>query len=100
MYFLYDALWYAPQYFGDEPGDSETTPRHCSPRQLCNAFIRYAKDCFGDEYDSVLKQWNLATSERLGEVVFGLIAKNLMQAEPTDCQDDFGGQFDLTRGDA
>ncbi len=93
--FLFEALQFAPQYAGEEPGDAVAPSRDCSIGELCHGFVRLAQDTYGCDYVDVLMNWDLATSEKLGELVFQLIARGLIERNEGDNQSDFIGRFDL-----
>jgi uncharacterized repeat protein (TIGR04138 family) len=95
LLFISDALLHTPNYCGEEPYDVVNS-RPCSAKEFCRAFISFAMDLFGDDYISVLRMWNLDTSEKLGRVVYELIDRRLLEQQEGDLLSDFDGQFDLS----
>jgi uncharacterized repeat protein (TIGR04138 family) len=95
--FVWDAIEFAPQYHGHEPGGGRFAVPHLNAAEFCDAFLRYTKDMFGKRWEKELTDWNLDTSDKLGRVVFALIDRGLLQRDEHDRESDFDGQLDLRR---
>jgi uncharacterized repeat protein (TIGR04138 family) len=95
--FLFDAIRYAPNYNSEEPGDAKRPNRRCAIDKLCTAFVGFAEDTFEDEYASVLREWDLDTSEKLGRAVFRLVEVGGIRMTAGEQVSDFNGHFDLTK---
>jgi uncharacterized repeat protein (TIGR04138 family) len=96
LQFLFDALYFAPQYAGEEPGDVLNEAQPCTAAELCRGILGFAKDTFGGEYAAILRSWGLHTSEKVGSVVYALIERGLMRPNDGDERNNFDRQFDLT----
>jgi uncharacterized repeat protein (TIGR04138 family) len=93
---LYEALEYAPQYSGEEPGKMGEPTRHCTAAELCQSWLLYAEALYGrHDYAEVLRSWGLSKSEDLGRLVYALIDRGHLAAQEGDRPSDFDGQFDL-----
>jgi uncharacterized repeat protein (TIGR04138 family) len=92
--FILLALDYVPNYRGEEPGVF-VSPQHSHGRDLCRAFVGLAKETYGTDYISKLTEWNLTTSEKLGDAVYRLIQSGGMEADEQDQRSDFDNQFDI-----
>ncbi|MBI2796283.1 MAG: hypothetical protein HYX65_06195 [Gemmatimonadetes bacterium] len=71
--------------------------RHITGRELAGAVRDLALDKFGVMARLVLDHWGVRDSSDIGDVVFTLVACNLLQALPTDSRDDFVGAIDFDR---
>jgi uncharacterized repeat protein (TIGR04138 family) len=80
-------------------GDLESKPadsRHVSGQQLCHGLRDYAIQEYGLLARSVLKHWNVHSSEDFGHLVFEMVKAGLMQKTSDDCLGDFVRVFDFT----
>ena len=93
--FLFEALRYAPQYGGREPGDVDDEVQHSSGAELSQAVVQFARDSFGSEYRDVLRDWGIHRSEDLGHLVFALVDLGSIEALESDRQEHFDNQFDF-----
>ena len=57
-------------------------------------------DWFGPEAEETLQEWQLDRSEKLGELVYGLIDAGVMKPRDSDDPSDFVGLFDLDKPQA
>src|SRR5512143_2219986 len=70
--------------------------RHVSGQQLCVGLRDFAVQQYGLMARSVLKHWNIHSSEDFGHVVFTLVKAGLMQKTSDDCLGDFVNVFDFS----
>src|SRR4051794_39212960 len=75
--FVFDALNYAHSSLGmggasPEPGGerSESSERHLTGQQLCEAIRLFALDQYGYMAKDVLNSWGVSTTGDFGEIVF------------------------------
>lgn len=94
--FVGEALRCTPKYL-EQDGLFDDPSRHCSGQDMCKVFLHVAKDHLGSDYAAVLRRWGLDTSEKLGAVVYALVAEGKLLAQEGDRPSDFDGQFDLTQ---
>lgn len=85
--FLYQALDAAQRHVGEK--------RHVSGPELCEGFRRLAVEQFGPLALMVLDHWGLKRTEDLGEMVFNLVAHDLMGKTDKDRIEDFDAVFDF-----
>jgi len=69
--------------------------RHVSGPQLCWALRELALQRWGPMAVQVLRGWSITETLDFGRIVFGLIEHELMQREPHDRLEDFGGVYDF-----
>lgn len=69
--------------------------RHLSGRELLRGVAAMARREFGPMAPAVFREWGVATSEDVGEIVFALVRAGQLSARPEDTMDDFRGGFDL-----
>jgi uncharacterized repeat protein (TIGR04138 family) len=99
--FVFDALNYAHSVLGmggqapETAERSESTERHLSGQQLCEAIRLFALDQFGYMAKVVLNSWGVTTTGDFGEIVFNLIRVGLMRKTSDDRREDFENVFDF-----
>ena len=103
--FVFDALNYAHSVLGmggqsSESGGerSESTERHLTGQQLCEAIRLYALDQYGYMAKVVLNSWGVMNTGDFGEIVFNLIRVGLMRKTSDDRREDFENVFDFETG--
>jgi uncharacterized repeat protein (TIGR04138 family) len=89
--FACDVLYETPSYVGDEPGDVIAEARDCTAAELCRAVPEYARNLFGTEAQSALREFGILTSDDLGRLIFTLVDSGLLTALPEDRPEDFVG---------
>jgi uncharacterized repeat protein (TIGR04138 family) len=106
---IFEALNYAQQVLGmgaekvSEPAASgnpadapaETSERHVTGQELCEAIRLYALQQYGYMAKTVLNSWGLHSTGDFGEVVFNLIRIGKMRKTPSDTKVDFENIFDF-----
>jgi uncharacterized repeat protein (TIGR04138 family) len=68
---------------------------HVSGQQFCLGLRDYALQRYGLLARTVLRRWNIHTTEDFGRIVFALIDANLMRKTDQDTLDDFIGVYDF-----
>jgi uncharacterized repeat protein (TIGR04138 family) len=85
--FLYQALDAAQRMVGEK--------RHVSGAELCEGFRRLAVEQFGPLALMVLSHWGMRRTDDVGEMVFNLVARDLMGKTDKDRLEDFDGVYDF-----
>jgi len=107
--FLFDALQYAQGVLGmgaedvsepsartsKEKSESESTERHVSGQELCEAVRRFALEEYGYMAKAVLGSWGVHTTGDFGEIVFNLIRIGQMRKTAHDNREDFDDVYDF-----
>jgi uncharacterized repeat protein (TIGR04138 family) len=70
---------------------------HISGDQLLEGLSVIASRQFGPMAKEVLNHWGVYTTRDIGNIVFGLIAANLLEGNEDDSIEDFDDVFDFTR---
>ncbi|CAG0998716.1 hypothetical protein PHYC_02731 [Phycisphaerales bacterium] len=78
---------------GDADADEER--RHVNGQQLCLGLRDYALKQYGRLARTVLKSWNITTTEDFGKIVFAMIEAELMRKTEQDSMDDFRAVYDF-----
>lgn len=96
--FVRDALTYAQDVMGEgvsaiQGGD--TVERHLTGQQLCEASRRLALEQYGMMARLVLNYWGIHSTGDLGEIVYNMIAVEMMKKSPRDQREDFDDVFDF-----
>ena len=81
-------------FSGDEEVD-QVDSRHVSGEQLCIGLRDYAVDEYGLLARTVLKRWNILTSNDFGKIVFAMVDAGLLHKTNEDTIDDFNEVFDF-----
>ena len=68
---------------------------HVSGRQLLEGIRALALRDFGLMASTVFKCWGIHSTDDFGEIVFNLVAGELMSKTDEDCREDFHNVFDL-----
>lgn len=86
--FVFDALEYTLRRRGGQR-------RHVSGPEIMEGVRALALETFGFLARDVLRRWGVTTTDDFGEIVFHLIAEDLLQKTADDRKDDFAGLFDF-----
>lgn len=70
--------------------------RHVSGQQLCMGLRDFALQQYGLLARTVLKHWNIHSSEDFGHIVFAMVDAGLMQKTSEDCLGDFVRVLDFS----
>lgn len=89
----YDARSYAllmdcVHFLGRERG-------HMSSCDIMDEFKERALDQYGPMAYTVLREWGLASTEDIGEMMFNLVEFNRVRKDDEDRQEDFCGGYDF-----
>jgi uncharacterized repeat protein (TIGR04138 family) len=97
--FVYAALRHAQRMLGREPPAETEQSRegdyHVSGRQLLEGVRDLAQREFGLMARTVFRTWGINNTADIGEIVFNLVAANLMSKTDEDNRDDFRDVFDF-----
>jgi uncharacterized repeat protein (TIGR04138 family) len=63
--------------------------RHVSGQELLSGIREYALSQFGPMTLTVLEEWGIRTCEDFGEMVFNMVANNLLAKTDKDSREDF-----------
>lgn len=77
----------------DQAEGCDKLDRHVTGRELCWGLRDYALKRWGMLARTVLESWNVRCTVDFGRIVFGFIACDLMQKQPSDTVADFDGVF-------
>ena len=77
----------------DETGDS--SERHLTGQQLCEALRRYALHQYGFMAKIVLSNWGIRETGDFGEIVYNMIKVGLMKKSDKDQRQHFDNVFDF-----
>lgn len=69
--------------------------QHVTGRELCHGFRKYALEQFGPMVPTILDDWGIHTTRDLGEMVFNLIALDVLNRSEEDRVEDFDDVFDF-----
>jgi len=96
--FLFQALNHTQKVLGRDPVPDDTaaeTKHHVSGPELLQGVRALALQEFGLMARTVLRMWGINRTDDVGELVFNLVAAELMSKTPNDCREDFHAVFDL-----
>jgi uncharacterized repeat protein (TIGR04138 family) len=97
--FVFDALEHSLTRLGRKPSpptdDIDEIEMHVSAVELLEGSCELAQREFGLMARVVLRMWGIQRTDDVGELVFNLIAANLMNKNDDDRREDFNGVFDL-----
>jgi uncharacterized repeat protein (TIGR04138 family) len=74
---------------------ADSQRRHLSGQELTSGVIRLAREEFGGLAPMVFREWGVATTEDIGEIVFELVDAGQLGARPEDTPADFVSAIDL-----
>ena len=92
--FIYAALQHTVEKMGKTKLPREQ--RHVSGGELLRGISDYALSQFGPLTHAVFKRWGIHQTRDFGEIVFELVAANLMSATEGDHIDDFVDVYDFS----
>jgi uncharacterized repeat protein (TIGR04138 family) len=101
--FVREALDYAHRELGlgsrrpVAPEEEPPPEAHLTGQQLCEAIRQYALNQYGYLAKLVLNSWGIHTTSDIGEIVYNLIAINVMRKSDSDRREDFDGVYDFDR---
>jgi uncharacterized repeat protein (TIGR04138 family) len=81
----------------EELDQQQVADRHVDGETLCFGLRDYAKQQYGLMARTVLKRWNINSSEDFGQIVFAMVEAGLMHKTDDDTLADFSGVFDFRR---
>jgi uncharacterized repeat protein (TIGR04138 family) len=90
--FLREALEYTQTTVG-KPKKGEV--RHVSGGELLDGIRNYAIEQFGPMVPTVFSEWGIHSCEDFGEMVFLLVAHNVLAKTENDSRDDFKNGYDF-----
>ncbi len=95
--FIEEALQYTQKCLHREPMDRapQEERHHVSGPELALGAIEYAKREFGMLAHAVFRQWNVQSTDDIGEIVFNLIEAEILFKNESDSREQFHGLFDL-----
>lgn len=76
----------------DDPGDESL---HVSGQELCLGLRDYAIRRYGLLARTVLRRWNINSTDDFGRIVFALVEAGLMRKTDRDHFEDFQGVYDF-----
>lgn len=77
--------------------DEEPPSRHVTGQDLCEGLRLYAIAQYGLLARTVLRRWNITTSQDFGQIVFAMVDAGLMHKTPDDSINDFTDVFDFAK---
>lgn len=96
--FVCDAVTFTQERLGRDAGDDDPTDdHHISGGELLRGVCDLAVQQFGLMAPVVFKQWGVASTDDVGEMVFRLIGVKRLSKSERDDPADFRGLFDLHR---
>jgi uncharacterized repeat protein (TIGR04138 family) len=81
--------------YGEGAGTDDDESRHVSGRQLCLGLRDYATKRYGLLARTVLRTWNVHSTEDFGRIVFAMIEARMMRKTDDDRIEDFERVFDF-----
>lgn len=93
--FVREALQYAQEILRMSGRSGESTTRHLTGQQLCEAIRVYANEQFGYMAKLVFHSWGIHSTSDFGEVVYNLIRIKEMRKSKSDKRSDFDNVFDF-----
>jgi uncharacterized repeat protein (TIGR04138 family) len=80
---------------GESAGSEDDESRHVSGQQLCMGLRDYAIRKYGLLARTVLRTWNVHSTEDFGRIVFAMIEAKMMRKTDEDRPEDFHAVFDF-----
>lgn len=93
--FIKEGLAHTVKLTHGDGESSEDESRHVNGRQLCLGLRSYALRQYGRLARTVLKSWNISTTEDFGRLVFAMIQAGLMRKTDQDSLEDFRNVYDF-----
>jgi len=91
--FVYEGLGLAVEKI--RQNDEGPEPRHISGQEFSEVLTSIAMERWGRLAKVVLNHWNINTTRDMGEIVYLLIANNLMSTQENDTIEDFDDVLDF-----
>ena len=85
-FFLRDALGHTQKLIRK---GGKNIVRHVSGQELLDGIRDYALSQFGPMTTTVFEEWGIKTCEDFGEIVFNMVANNLLAKTDKDTREDF-----------
>lgn len=79
---------------GDRADEADES-RHINGRQLCLGLRDYAIRQYGRLARTVLRSWNITSTEDFGRIVFAMVEAEMMRQSKDDSIDDFRAVYDF-----
>jgi uncharacterized repeat protein (TIGR04138 family) len=98
--FVFAALAHTQRMLGRVPPKESSASEvdyHVSGPQLLEGIRELALREYGLMARTVFRTWGINCTLDVGEIVFNLVAANLMSKTTEDCRDDFRDVYDLDR---
>lgn len=101
--FVREALDFAHRAMGLGPqrslaaGEEPPPGAHLTGQQLCEAVRQFALQQYGYLAKLVLNRWGIRSTSDIGELVYNLIAINVMKKSESDRREDFDDVYDFER---
>jgi uncharacterized repeat protein (TIGR04138 family) len=92
--FVYEGLGHTVKKLTEESGQS-SGPHHISGRDLAYGLKDLAIERYGRLARTVLNYWGIRTTRDFGEIVYLMISRQWMSAQPSDSIDDFNDIYDF-----
>lgn len=70
-------------------------PQHVSGQELLESVRQYTLKEFGPMGKDVLAEWGILRCEDVGEIVFNMVAADILSKRKQDVREDFAGGFDF-----
>ena len=93
--FVFEALGHTQHELGRDSDELPMRERHVSGRQLLEGIRELALERFGLMAMTVLRQWGIQSTADFGEIVFNLVANDLLKKTDEDRREDFRDVFDF-----
>jgi uncharacterized repeat protein (TIGR04138 family) len=77
------------------PGEEPPPEAHLTGQQLCEAVRQFALQQYGYLAKLVLNSWGIRSTSDIGEIVYNLIAINVMKKSESDRRQDFDDVYDF-----
>jgi uncharacterized repeat protein (TIGR04138 family) len=75
--------------------EGENASMHVTGRDLCHGLRDFAIEQYGLMARTVLRRWNIQSTEDFGAIVFAMVEAGLMHKTDDDAMDDFVDVFDF-----
>lgn len=93
--YLQDEMAKQGKFKCESKGEDKPEPRHVTGQQLAEGCRDYALQEYGLLAGAVLRNWNIHTTNDIGELVYNLISINLLSKTDTDSREDFNNVYDM-----
>jgi uncharacterized repeat protein (TIGR04138 family) len=93
-FFVREALDHTQKIIGRETKGGQAR-QHVTPKELLEGIRAYALEQFGPMAMTVFEEWNIRSCKDFGEIVFTMIAHNLLAKTERDTREDFATGYDF-----